>query len=117
MLIPQTHTVEITTDASGAATAYTPPIYGPVWQIHYAKTDFDNGSTFTITANRTGQNIWTETGVNASTMRATRQPTHTQAGVAISGGTDLIVLANDLVKIVISGGGNTKTGTFYVIAG
>lgn len=115
------HAVSVTTDASGNATAYSPVLTGKINSITYAKTDFTDGVDFTITGEATGQTIWTESNVNASKTVAPRQPTHGQDGTAslyAAGGEpveDKIALANDRVKIVIAQGGNTKSGTFYVI--
>src|ERR1041385_9029590 len=96
------HVVSVTTAADGSATAYSDsPITGRISSIRYVKTDFDNGSTITITAEATGETIWTESSVNASATRAPRQATHSTAGAAslyAAGGTavnDRIVLAND----------------------
>lgn len=115
-------TVSVTTAADGSATAYSSGIdYGLLSQIRYVKTDFDNGSTFTITSEATGETLWTETGVNASATRAPRQATHSTAGAAAlyaAAGTavnDMIAIANDRIKIVISAGGNVKTGTFHFL--
>jgi hypothetical protein len=114
--------VTVTTAADGSATAYSSGVdYGRLSQIRYVKTDFDNGSTFTITAEATGETLWTETGVNASATRAPRQATHSTAGAAAlyaGGGTavnDMIAIANDRIKIVIAAGGNVKTGTFFFV--
>lgn len=117
------HVVELTTDADGAATGYTPAVTGRVLAIHYVKDDFANGVDFAITSEATGQGIWTENDVNASTVRAPRQPTHGQDGSAslyASGGEpveDYIALAQDRVKIVVANGGDTKSGTFHVVIG
>ena len=81
---------------------------------------FDDGSTITLTAEATGETIWTEANVNASATRAPRQATHSTAGAAAlyaAGGAavaDKIALANDRVKIVIAAGGNAKSGTFFI---
>lgn len=114
--------VAVTTIADGSATAYSEgPVTGKISQIRYVKTDFDNGSTFTITSEATGETIWAESGVNASATRAPRQATHSTSGVAAlyaGGGTavnDKIALANDRIKIVIAAGGNVKSGVFHVV--
>lgn len=113
--------VTVTTNGSGAATAYSPRLSGKINQIHYVKGDFADGVDFTITDEATGQGIWTESDVNASAVRAPRQPTHTQAGVAslyASGGVavnDRIGVANSRVKIVIAQGGATKSGVFHIL--
>ena len=116
------YVVTVTTASDGTATAYSPRgVNGVIQQIEYVKTDFANGVDFTITGEATGVNLWTESDVNASAVRAPRQPTHSQAGVAslyASGGTAVqapIGLSNDRVKIVIAQGGNAKVGTFHIL--
>lgn len=121
MAHPQRYVVELTTNSSGAATGYTPVIDGRLSALHYVKTDFADGVDFTITAEATGQTLWTDTNVNASEIVAPRQPTHAGDGSAsLYAGSgepveDKIVLAKDRVKIVIGSGGDTKTGTFHVV--
>ena len=113
--------VPVTTAADGSATAYSEVLTGKLSQIRYVKTDFDNGSTITITAEATGETLWTEAAVNASATRAPRQATHTTAGVAslyAAAGlavNDKIALANDRIKIVIAAGGNVKSGAFHFV--
>ena len=113
--------ITVTTAADGSATAYSEVCTGKLSQIRYVKTDFDNGSTFTITSEATGETLWTETGVNTSATRAPRQATHSTAGVAAlyaGAGTavnDKIALAVDRIKIAIAAGGNVKSGVFHVI--
>lgn len=115
------HVVAVTTAADGTATAYSPVITGKLSQIRYVKTDFAAGVDFTITAEATGETLWTQSDVNASATVAPRQATHTTAGVAALyavGGSavlDKIALANDRVKIVIGSGGNAKTGAFHIV--
>jgi hypothetical protein len=121
MSYAERHVVTVTTAADGSATAYSPNITGKISQIRYVKTDFDNGSTITLSAEATGETIWTEASVNASATRAPRQATHSTAGAAAlyaSGGVAVnapIIMANDRVKIVIASGGNAKTGTFHIL--
>ncbi len=117
------HVVELTTDADGAATGYTPAVTGRVLAIHYVKDDFADGVDFTVTSEATGQSIWAESDVNASASRAPRQPTHGQDGSAslYAGGgepvEDYLALAQDRVKIVVANGGDTKSGAFHVVIG
>lgn len=111
--------VNVTTAADGSATVYSDYLSGKLSQISYVKTDFDNGSTFTITVESSGQTVWGETGVNASATRAPRQATHSTAGVAATyDGTravlDKIAIQEDRIKIVIASGGNAKTGQFVI---
>jgi hypothetical protein len=111
---PEILTVTVTTAADGSATAYTSSVVNGVLQnIIYTKTDFAAGVDFTITAETSGLNLWTEENVNASKTVSPTQPTHTQAG-AVSTERD-ITLCHERVKIVIASGGDTKTGTFKII--
>lgn len=120
MSYAERHVVSITTASDGSATAYSPVVTGKLSRIRYAKTDFANGVDFAITAESTGEALWTGTDVNASATVAPRQPTHDTVGAAAlyaaggSGVLDKIALANDRVKIVIASGGDTKTGTFHI---
>jgi len=117
--------VTVTTAADGSATAYSPRILGgKVHSIQYVKdgsNGFSNGVGFTVTAEATGENIWTEAAVNASAIRYPRAATHSQAGAAslyASGGTAVqspIGLANDRVQIAIASGGNAKVGVFHIL--
>ena len=113
--------VTVTTDGSGNATAYSPYLSGSIASIHYVKTDYADGVDFTITAEATGETLWTQSDVNAAASKYPRAPTNTQVGVAslyASGGTavnDLIRVSRDRVKIVIGSGGATKTGAFIIV--
>lgn len=121
MSYAERHEVAITTDGAGNGTGYVPVRSGHISQIRYVKTDYDNGVTFAITAEATGETIWGEAAVNASKTVAPRQATHTTAGVAAvyaAAGEpvlDKIAIADDRVKIVVSLGGAAHTGTFYVM--
>lgn len=117
------HTVIPVTDAAGAATSYTPVVTGRLISIQYVKAgsaNYTDGVDFTITAETTGQTLWTDTNINASEIVAPRQPTHAGDGSAsLYAATgepteDHIYLANERVKVVIAAGGDTKTGTFYI---
>ena len=116
--------VRVTTASDGTATAYSPRLSGHVQQIEYVKdgaAGYADGVDFTITGEATGVGLWTEANVNASAVRAPRQPTHSQAGAAAlfaSGGTavqDHIALANDRVKFALAQGGAAKVGTFHIV--
>jgi hypothetical protein len=116
------YTVSVTTAADGTAIAYSPRrISGKIQQIEYVKGDFADGVDFTIEGEATGIDLWVESNINASAVRAPRQATHTSAGAAAlyaSGGVavlDRIALGNDRVKFTIAQGGNAKTGTFHVL--
>ena len=117
------HTVPVTTDSGGDATAYTPVVTGRILAIIYTKTDFAAGVDFAVTSDVTGQTVWTGTDVNASTTVAPRQPTHDTAGAAslyAAAGEpveDHIYVATERIKIVVATGGDTKSGSFDVVVG
>jgi hypothetical protein len=123
MSFVQRQIVALSTAADGSATAWSESVTGVVSQIRYVKPasgGFDDGSTITITAESTGETIWAESNVNASTTRAPRQATHSTAGVASTfDGTraalDKIAVAQDRFKIVIAAGGNNKNATFHIV--
>ena len=63
--------------------------------------------------------MWAEANVNLSATRAPRQATHNTSGVAAEYVTGFPVnerfaLGNDRIKIVVSSGGNVKTGTIHI---
>lgn len=121
MSYAEAHEVVVTTDASGNGTGYTPVITGRIMTVIYTKADYAVGVDFDITLEDTGQDVWDEDNVDASKTISPRQPTHDKAGAAslyaASGEPveDYIVAASERVKIVISQGGDTKTGTFIIV--
>lgn len=123
-MVPRMQVVEVTTDASGNATAYTArAAKGPILSVIYVKDDFDNGVDFEITTELSGQTVWDEDDVNTSKTVAPRQPTHGTDGTAslYAGGgepvEDFIYAAFERIKIVVASGGNVKSGTFKIIHG
>jgi hypothetical protein len=120
LAVPKREAVVVTTDSSGAATAYAPRLTGRIHAIIYEKTDFDNGVDFTITAEATAESIWAENNVNASKVCYPRPQVHDASGTAKTyDGTravgEPVVIVDDRVKIVIAQGGASKTGTFYIV--
>lgn len=117
------HTVSLTTAAGGGVTAYTPVVTGKIISCIYTKTDFADTVDFAITADVTGQNIWTEANITASKTVAPRQATHSEAGVAsLYAATgepveDHIVVANERIEVAITNGGATKTGSITFVVG
>lgn len=113
--------IEVTTAADGSATEFSPRISGAIHSVEYEKTDFADGVDVTITAERSGQGVWTEANVNAATVRYPRAATHTVLGAAAlyaAGGVPVLdkpAVANDRIKVVIAQGGNAKKGTFHVL--
>ena len=121
MSFAQRHVIAVTTDSGGDATVFSPVVTGKIQSILYTKDDFDAGVDFTCRVESTSEAVWIETDVNATALRAPRQATHDQSGVAslyAVGGEpveDYIAVANDRIKFVVASGGDTKSGTFTLI--
>jgi len=118
------HAVVATTDKDGAATVYTGgPVNGRLISIRYVKTDFEDGVIFVVTGEETGLALWSQAAVNDSVTVCPRQPTCDSAGAAslyAANGEpveDYMILADERVKIVVSSGGNIKTGMFHITMG
>ena len=115
--------VPAVTDAGGNATVYSESITGVILGIVYVKTDFTDGVDVVVTAETTAQPIVTMTDVNASAVFYPRSATHDVTGApavfAVGGAAvrEPVPVANERVKFVVSSGGNTKSGTFYVLVG
>ena len=114
--------VSVTTASDGTATAFSPRLAGKIHSVEYVKdlsNAFSDGVDFAITAEQTGENIWTESNVNASKSCYPRAPTHTQLGVAATLDGTVAALAPigvvDRVKIVIAQGGSAKVGAFHIL--
>lgn len=113
--------VSVTTAADGSYTGYTEPVTGLISAIHYLKTDFADTVDFAITCELTGHGLWTEANVTASAVRAPRQVVHDLVGgqrlFAGAGQplADKIAVKDERIKFAITNGGDTKTGTFYLI--
>lgn len=113
-------TVTITTAADGSATEYLEAGTWYVDRISYIKTDFADGVDFAITGADSGENIWTESDVNAAKTVRPRAATHSNAGVASNYAAtfpvnDKILIVEERIKIVIASGGNAKTGAFEFV--
>lgn len=116
-------TVDITTDSDGDGTGYSEVINGRILEIRYVKTDFADGVDFDVTLERSGDVVWSEDDINASTSRAPRQATHGTDGAALAYAdagepvTDFVYAADDRIKIVVASGGDTKSGSFEILVG
>jgi len=118
----QRYVVTVTTDEKGKGIGYTPAVTGKVSAIHYVKDSsnaYSGGAAVVVTAEATGETIL-EVDLDRSATFAPRQATHAIDGTpayyaSLHPVLDSICLANDRIKIAVSNGGNTKTGTFPVV--
>jgi len=114
-------TVPVITAADGSATVYSARTKGKLQSVSYVKdgtTPFDNTVDFAITLESTGEGVWTESNITASTQRYPRANSHSQVGAALlyaAGGANVgvpIALSSERFKIVLAQGGNAKLGSF-----
>ena len=112
----------IVTDASGNATVYLPPDVnnkpnGLLMAIKYTPGDIDTGADLTITGEDSGTPILTVT--NAGTSNVFYYPRALLNDVADaaqgSGGTEIIPICKERIKVVVANGRDTKTGSIEAI--
>jgi hypothetical protein len=115
------HRIRVVTIADQSGVGYSAYLSGYIQSIRYAKTDYANGVDFDVTVESSGEDVWNEDNVNASTIRYPRAPTHTQLGAAslyAAAGTAVngrIAIARDRIKVSIAAGGAAgKIGDFIV---
>jgi hypothetical protein len=115
--------VIIEVNADGAGTGYLPVASGRVMSLHYTKDDYADGVDVVVTAEATGEAILSKDNVNASAHFYPRAGVQdilgapalfAAAGQAI---VEPVFLANDRIKIVVSSGGVSKSGTFTAVIG
>lgn len=114
------YTATLTTDGSGAVTGYLPAdglITGRILSVIYAKVDFANGVDFAITLEQSGLNVWTESNVDASKTVYPVAAAALPSGAASTLTEAPIVAVRERLKIAITNGGATRTGTFTVVVG
>lgn len=121
---PKRYSLDVVTDASGDASATLPGSdaidgrVGFVGTLVYTKPGsggYSDGVAISVVTEKTGITLWSETlSTNASKTVSPTLPTHDADG-AETGGTDYIPLASEGVTITISGGGDTKSGTFTLV--
>jgi hypothetical protein len=122
----QSRIVDVVTDGSGDATAYSSVASGKIQSVRYVKdgsASFTDGVDFTITTEAGGENVWVDTNINASEIVHPRGATHDSVGApilyAVGGSpvTDSICMVNDRIKVVVAAGGAAKLGRFIIVIG
>ena len=123
----QRYKVTLTTSTGQASTGYLPDpssndasvgITGKIKSIIYTNTNFVSSSDVTITTERNGQTVWTQSNIGTSSLvKHPRAQYHTTAGAACTGVAEKteICVVNDRIKIVVAQGGSVKTASFEVI--
>lgn len=116
MSFAQKATVACTATAGGAVTAYSPIMTGQVINAIYTKTNFSDGAVLLITGEDSGIVIWSQTGVNSSAKISPVQVgSINTSGAASSLTENPVYVANERIKIAMTGAGNGTTGSFTFI--
>lgn len=104
--------INATTDASGDATETSASLQGLLYAIEWIDGDFADGVDAVISCIYTGsgvdQTLITLTNANDDAWYYPRADTQDLVGVD-NGGLDYVIL-NGTIKLVVSSGGNAKTG-------
>ena len=113
--------VAVTTNSSGAATAYTPALNGMVRSVRYIKPTsggLDNNSDIDIVTDKGAVVVWDKDNLAASTVIYPMIQAQSTAGVDISGFYVPIPVCDERIKITVANGGNALAGTFeFLIEG
>lgn len=117
-------TVLLTTDGSGNATGYTPTCSGLVRCISYVpdgSAPLDTNADIVVTGNVSGVAILTKANIDTSPFtihpRAAVVAAADSSALVYSAGNpvvDLIPVADEAIKIVVSSGDAAKRGVFAV---
>ncbi len=121
-------TATITTDTHGDGTGYIAPTQpGFIRGIRYVKAasaSYSDGVQAVITGETSGMAILTWAAMNATGTKCPQMPTHDLSATAEDYNDESdeavnapIPVASERIKIVISSGGDTKTGTFHIWIG
>ena len=113
--------IHLTTNASGAATAYSEAFTGMIEQLLYVPGTLDTGAGLTITDEATGLAIVTVSSAGTSALRISPRAAtvdasnaaslYAESGEAVE--TRMAVVGR--VKVVVASGGDTATGRLYVV--
>ena len=112
----QKQTVACTATAGGVVTAYTTILTGQVINVIYTKTNFTDGAVLLITGEDSGITIWSETGVNATEVHSPVQlASLNTTGADSTLEHNPVFVAQERIKIAMTGAGNGTTGSFTFI--
>jgi len=106
--------IEITTDAAGDFTGYSPVVKGKiVAAIRFVNTDLAATLDLTITEEKDGKQILTQANQNGSATwyptPVTNDPTDGSALTTVG----VVTVGHSRIKLVAAQGGDTKTGIVY----
>lgn len=117
------YTIPFTVSAGGAATVYSSQkLEGRVHSVQYVDTNLDVGATITLSSETAAETIWTRAASAANVTLYPRMAVQDNAGVDVNYETtnkvrEQFYLVRDRLKVVVSAGGNLKSGTIRVLIG
>jgi len=113
--------VAVTTNSSGAATAYTPALNGVVRSVRYIKPTsggLDGGADIDIVTDKGAVVVWDKDNLAASTVIYPMVPAQDNTGADVVGSYAPIPVCDERIKITVANGGNAGAGTFeFLIEG
>jgi hypothetical protein len=108
----------VVSDGSQNADSETDRITGYLEEIRYVKAaalNYTDGVDFTITGKSSGQNLWTQSNVNASVAKIPRKLAQDVLGADLTGVYNRPLLIDEAVRIQLAQAGASKTGLFEII--
>lgn len=110
--------VPVTTNSSGAATAYTPALNGMIRSVRYIKPTsggLDGGTGIDIVTDKGAVVVWDKDNLAASAVIYPMVPAHDNTGADIAGIYAPIPVCDERIKITVANGGDSLAGTFEFI--
>lgn len=115
--------IPVTTDESGDAVVHSGAVNGQIIAIIYEKATtngFSDGVDFNVETEALEQEVWSEEDVNASKAVYPLVGSHNTDGeVILVDESDAVYqrisAIDERVKFTVANGGDTKSGTFYLV--
>lgn len=115
------HELTVNTSTGGAATVYTPLVNARVLSVHYTlatSTPLASGGTLSVITDQTGETVISQALGAASFTKTPRKLTDTATGGSGPAGAVAFFYAGDeRVRVTVTGGGSSTTGTVTVLTG
>ncbi len=120
----ETQTITIVSNGSSVGAGKISGITGRLVALRYIKAGsggYTDGVVVSVTTSKTGQTLWSQTGVNSSAIKYPRAAVHGSDGAAAlhaADGTALLDqfrLADEDIVFALTSAGASKTGQFQAI--
>lgn len=114
------HDIDVETGTGGTATSYSAaPVSARILQIHFVpatSAGLGTAGTVTLKGEVTAETIWAEAPTGSCTRIPRRAPTNT-ASVSATNFREPFYVANERLKVTVTGAGASKSGIIRVITG